>query len=481
MTNWKAWLAVGGIVSLVAGWVALQGESPAPTISLANMTFAQKDSVVIAEVSAAKPGEEIISNRLPNLKTFKGYEPGKMINYVYTASQHYLDPADSVYKSIDLTVHNVSEDVKDNSDRLFDNYVDAGNYRSTWFIDEPHNYTFYVDDHYVKYTALFDTTGITIRTVLQNGGVKQTIVLRDSVAVTSLSWLIETNAFMGEAIKGAITFTDDAEVDIFYLSTPTASYGMFSSIPVTVIISGDTLTYKLTVPENVKYPIEVDPSTKIVGDTAANTGHLYDSNATYSTVRGDVDAASVEPYISVLNLISGGLYYVGRGPLYFGSPGIAEAIIDSVKICMEDSVETIATDYYILLVEGTFSGALAGTQFNDFTGWNGGGATPYAVTVWADSFSTADYAVSDTVRIKLNADGLTGFNKAAANKYMLVSKGDRDSTAPSDISFIRFAKHSVYMKIWYTAVSSWGSVYGVANVTKMWGVTVTGGKLWGVD
>ncbi len=156
----KKLLYVGGVAALLASLALFENEGPATE----RLTPKQ-------EISIRKEGEEITSLRKSNSQVFKA-QNGQLNAKIYTTDKFYFDVKDSAYKESDLTVHEISDIAKLNPFRTHDKYIDAGPYTATWFDDKSHDYKFISKDgeHYVKYTALFDTSGITIETIPNNTG-----------------------------------------------------------------------------------------------------------------------------------------------------------------------------------------------------------------------------------------------------------------------------------------------------------------------
>ena len=335
LKQWSAWLLAAGITTLIAV-VSIDFEGGGTdmgtaSISLANMTEAQKDSVVRAEISRAKAGGEIISLRSGRGKVHKG-DGNKLLATIGSKRQHYLDPDDNVYRPIDLTVKEISALAKVNPLKKFDEYVDAGVYRATWLKDKPHDYTFYRDDSYVKFTFIGSLANIDVKNEFTVDGVKQTYVIKEPSEHNILQWLVETDGNL--VLDGAGGFkvqTSDGGSAPMRIMPPVASDAAGNPVIVSASVIGDTLTYWVTVEMGQVYPIEVDPTTTVV-DIDASTGRIWGvSEVSYATARSigvTADAASA----GIGQHKVSNLRYVIRSFFSFDTSSLEdEAVIDSVK------------------------------------------------------------------------------------------------------------------------------------------------------
>ena len=447
--QWSAWLLAAGTATVLSIVTELNNSVPEPVnepvITLAAMNQAQKDSVIRAEMLRASPGDELISMRKKQVKTFKE-TGGRFSSKIFLKQKHYFDESDSMYKDIDLTIHDVADDVKADPGRQFDNYVDAGRYRTTWFKEKPWDYTIRKNDYFVTYTALFDTSGIRIITDYSEEGVKQSIVLQDSTSGTSFNWLIETNTVM-TFNNGVTVFKDGSGEFLFRIPKAISWSGNITPIDVVTSLHGDTLSYDLIIPSDSIYPITLDPVTLLSRSGATNALESNDGS-TYSGARDVTDYDTTQSVR--LGQINNGTYYVYRAHLHFDTSSLPDwADYDSVKV----AVGTITSDsdntsFDIHLVESTTSGtSVSSDWFNDFPGWAASGS--YSVTDLTTPVSSSGYSISDTVKVKLNATGLTKISTTDSTRFFVLSSRDIGNNAPSGNEYFFFGNDG-YIQVWYS-------------------------------
>ncbi|MFC1573731.1 fibronectin type III domain-containing protein [Candidatus Latescibacterota bacterium] len=446
--QWSAWLLAAGTATALSIVTALNNSVPEPVnepvITLAAMNQAQKDSVIRTEILRASPGDEVISMRKKHVKTYKE-TGGRFSSKIFLKQKHYFDESDSMYKDIDLSIHNVADDVKDNPDRQFDNYVDAGCYRTTWFKEKPWDYTIRKNDYFVTYTALFDTSGIHIITDYSEEGVKQSIVLQDSTSGASFNWLIETNTVM-TFDNSETVFKDNSGVFLFRIPQAVAWSGDYSPIDVVSSSHGDTLTYDLIIPSDTVYPVTLDPVT-LLSQSGATYALESNDGSTYGGARDVTDYDTTQSVR--IGQINNGTYYVYRAHLHFDTSSLPDwADYDSIKV----AVGTITSDsddtsFDIHLVESTTSGTSASSDwFNDFPGWAASGS--YSVTDLITPVSSSGYSVSDTVKVTLNATGLTKISNTDSTRFFVMSSRDIENNAPSGNEYFFFGNDG-YIQVWY--------------------------------
>ncbi len=451
MRNWKAWLGAGGVSSLVAGMILLGGGDPevAP-VKFNEMSKVAQDSVARAEYKSAEVGESIMAMRTKNMDVVKR-KNGKREAKIYSQDRHYLDSADGYYKEKNLSVKEIHADAKDNPERLFDKYVDAGSYKITWFSGNKKDFTFHKDDHSVEYTTLHNTTDITTVIEQQYNGVKETITLHNAAADTILKWLITSNANYQQ--EGNAIIFDDSGGYLFHIEEPTAFDFTGVSIPITVSLAGDTLSYEVHVPLNAVYPIEVDPVTTI-GESNPDTGVMERSNATYTTARNATTSQTVSAGGSTIGQRGlAGTEYIFRQALTFDTSSLAGSLIDAAEIKMVVQVDDSDTEFNLQLVEGTYDasgGDLATSWYNDFVGWVSSGA--YSLTDLAPEITTVGISNGDTLLFTLNGTGLTKISTSGFSKFMIISDEDAASSAPSNSEFVVFEPTTQYIRVWYSPV-----------------------------
>ncbi|HDY90271.1 MAG TPA: fibronectin type III domain-containing protein [bacterium] len=433
-TKWVSFLAAAGIPALILLFT-LQGGDEIPDgvgLSLLNMTEVQKDSVVSNEIKNAKIGNEIISMRTETAKITK-QEGNQFRAMISTVPQHYLDKETNTYKDIDLTVYEASAEAKLDEERLFDKYVNAGNYKATWFDSNPWDYTFYKDDYYVTYTAQFDTTNIEIITERRTDRIKQSIILLNDNADTTLKWLLDSNAFYSES-NGEITFKDSSDNFLFRISSPIAWDSDRKTIDVDVSLVSDTLRYTAHVPIDAVYPVTVDPNTTI--EAISEYNGQYNLNATYLTSRNNQTASNQDFF-----LVGQALGFIIRRS-FTTFPGLpAIATVSACSLYLEGNSNSSTTDFEIYIFTSTYQApGTASGDFDSFDGWETSGT--YTGTILNEVWNTSSYSVAWNF-IEFNADGRTAVKNASNDSLViaLISKEDFYASEPTNNEFVQFNSH----------------------------------------
>jgi hypothetical protein len=229
------WLESGGVASVMA---------QLPDKKITPKEFATSTD----EIAVRKVGEEIVSLRTDTVQVFKAKDE-QLTAHIYTAPINYLDKTSSTYKPIDTSVHQVSDLARENPEKQFDEYVDAGVYQATWFKDKPWNYKFYVGDSWIQYKALFDTSpSVTIDVQREKIGIGEIITLLDNTAPTKLQWTVSQS--IG---KSAIVTQKPSAQDANGKEVGVVSYQV-----------GDTLTYQVDT-TNTVFPIVIILATVVKG------------------------------------------------------------------------------------------------------------------------------------------------------------------------------------------------------------------------
>jgi len=399
------------------------------------------------ETALRAAGEEIRSLRTETTEVYKGRN-GTLEARMHFRKHHYFDAEDSAYKRIDLAVREVPAPEKLNPLREYDAYVDAGCYRATWFKDAPHDYTFRAGDYYVKYTALHGD--LETHTTPYPHGIKQLISLTDENHPPVLKWRIETNARMKVRDTGDIRFEDGNGVFLFRTGIPAAWDFDLTPVPVTVNVSGDTLTYSLEIPGTASYPITVDPGT-VLEDIDSRSGELMGRGSSFTIAR---DASSAyDIYTSNIYVgmwYNNSYYYVTRAPLVYDTSSLPKgSIIDSAKVMLRVYFDYSDTDFNMVLVEPTFTGDMADEWFNDFTGWQSSGT--YSTVNLSEMVSSSGISEGDSLRFVLNSTGLAHIDIDGETSFMLLSEEDINNSSPgtTDDERIKFDDNDTYIQIWY--------------------------------
>jgi len=388
---------------------------------------------------------ELISHRTELSETFDTQD-GKLLMKIYSRKQYYKEG--EIYKKINL---NSSEETKDG----FTHVVNTGLYVYRYDPTEvSKGYRFERDQYSVTYRPTGKWTGKTTTITPMNEGVKE-IIAFTSEADSSVSWEIDTNALVTFS-NGELIFKDSTDTFLFRVPKPWAQDANRNYITITASYSHNILTYDLIMPDNVSWPITMDPSTVIGEDDVASGRLLSINEGSYTSARNSTTAGGPGGGVWSIHIIVGQrknveYYYVDRSSLVFDTSTLPDdATIDSAKVCLvAESKYTSGSEYTLYLVKGTYTGTEVSTDwFNDFTGWASSGV--YSVTALANTITTSSFSPGDSLYFTLNSTGLSTISKTGNTTYMLLSSRDINETAPTGEEQVTYEDNSPYIKIWYS-------------------------------
>ena len=431
--DWKIWLFAGGLAALT-GIAVIQNvgiDEPVDKLVLAGKTANPRVNLVDAEIAKAKVGDEIVSLRSANAKTFKG-AGGQLMAQISVKPRHYLDAEDGVYKPIDLTVHDIADTAKKVKGRKFDKYIDAGNYKATWKLSRPQDYTFYGGEHSVTYTSLIDTADVPVVTEYTEEGVKQTYAIVDNLSPTRLMWTFETTANV-ELVNSAVVFSAGGQT-LFTTTAPVAWDANMKPVPVAVSLNGNTLIYDIDC-RGAAFPVFVDPSTMVFTATNATSDGIISSDPNYNTARAVTDGERVCTGSNVFGQNTG--YVVYRLFLTFDTSGLPDdANISAAKVGMAISADASDVDFGSYIVEGSFTGTMDISWFNDFVTWAPGNNAYSLTTMSDDLVSTAGKAAGDSMNWTFNSNGRSHISVTGNSTFMIISNEDRLNSAPTNKEYV---------------------------------------------
>jgi len=458
----KAWSAAAAIGTVMVVILSQMGETPEPPVRLNHMNRAQKDSVVAKEIREAKIGDEIVSLRTKTARITK-VGSNKFNARITSAPQNYLDDADSVYKPIDLAVKDVSDLAKDDPLRKFDKYINAGNFRAGWKKNKRHDVSFYRENSFISYTALFDTIDVPVTTKFSTVGVKQTYTFADVESVQDLKWLMSSNTIKQKRPDGGFNFYSDDYSLQFIMPAPTAWDANHVFIPVTATISGDTLIYVAVISEDVVFPVTIDPTTVIT----TNDAYIYVTNGTYVTARDAVTGDAV--YTTILGVGQITDFTVMRNFFSFAIPDMTT--LTSASLFLEGNSDNSTTDFEIYIHAATQSTPLVKEDFDLFDGHQASGA--YNGTPLTDAWSSADFSPEWNEYI-FNNDGLAAIfaKKNDIFKIVAISEEDYNSSAPVANEYVTFetsatADKEPYLSITFLLVPNAPTNFANTSATTM--------------
>ena len=407
------------------------------------------------EIAVRGVGEEIVSLRKENTEVFKA-ENGELTAKIYLTPKYYLD--DGTYKEIDTSTHRISilDTLNPLKTKTYDSYIDAGAYRTEWFADKPWDYKMYVGDSWIQYKALFDeSASLAIKMETLDTGMKETIILKDDTAPTTLQWKVTES--MG---KSVIT-----------TPPPTAIDANGKDVPVVSNQVDDVLTYEVDTRDAV-FPIAVDPTS--VTATNDDTIRNY-SDVAYATERDAAVGGDFTDSIAVGQVYMSGIprWLTWRAFLSFAIPEMVS--LTSASLFLYGSTDESATNFNIYVLTSTYSNPIVVGDFDLFDGHQASGA--YNGTTLNNAWSTTSYSATWN-ELSLNASGLSAVlaKKNDTFKVALISSKDSAGTAATSGSneYVIFANtgfvgQEPYLSITYTApvapTVTTQAVSGVHSVT----------------
>jgi hypothetical protein len=361
---------------------------------------------------------ELINLRTENSETYNNHNGTRSVK-VFSGKKYYKD--NGRLNKIELST----------TDEFTDGYSRA--VRSGEYIyrfdpaDKSKGYRFTRGSYYVRYIPIGDRTGTTSITTPTENGVKEDIIFIEE-ASTTVRWNIATNAAVS-FYDGELTFTDADHRFLFKIPVAYAFDSAGEDIPVAASFTGDVLSYTLSIPEDVEWPVTLDPSTEI---TSRQDGrlHHYD-NDTYQNIRdyeNTVAAYYTELAAGQWYNTANTSYYVFRGFASFPIPALYSVAACTLYVNGETNWST--TDFEIYLLTSEYGSTLQGMDFLEFDGQQSGSA--HTGTVLNNTWNTSSYS-SGWNTIVFNTSGLDSLFAASDDtlRIAMISKNDYDNTSPT--------------------------------------------------
>ncbi|MFC1693309.1 hypothetical protein ACFL1R_07385 [Candidatus Latescibacterota bacterium] len=396
----------------------------AVSVLLTALVFAQQT----IDHKSIPPPEEIISLRTEYSETYDNHD-GTRTTRVYAGKKFYKDGGE--YKRIDLSIK--MENVGD-----FTSAVKAGTYTYRYHAtDMTKGHRFEKGNYYVTYIPAGNWTGKTSTVTPYADGIKEEITF-SSKTDSSVSWDISTNTQVSFS-EGVVTFRDSMNAFIFMIPKAVAFDSTGAVVPVTVSLKGDslfyTLSYALSIPEGVTWPITLDPTTTI---TAVRDGHIVSYDTNYLTAR---DASSGAAYTFNWRvgqtLAGGGNYNIFRAFAGFPIPENIYAV-NACSLYINGDVDLSVTDYDIYIHGASeYSPTLEGDDFPRFDGRQTGQGHNGAILT--ESWNSSSYS-SGWNHIVFNTTGRNSVKAATGDTLWiaLISKKDYDNSTPTNDEYIAF-------------------------------------------
>jgi hypothetical protein len=418
--------AISGIaiVGALGGGVVYQGTLPVEPI----------DKVMV---------NEVVSQRTANKIVFKTANKNQFQARVYSTPVNYK-ATDGSWKTIDTTLQ---EKAFLNKLSGYEYEIASGIYNADIKSEKEYNYRFRRGNASVAYEALFDTAkAVTIKVQPTTTGIKETVILADNTAPSSLSWKLTVEGFVRSNSSGGWTICDQQANDQFMIEPLTALDANGKVVPITSTLINGTLTAVLDCKDAV-FPVEVDPTTTVT-ILAANSGTTDSNNATYLTGR---NATTVGNFYSTP-------FNVGQGKAaaYDIYRTFSAFIIPEMTACsactlhVDGAGDYSTTDFNVNIFGAhSYRSTVTATDVNKFNGWQSSGA--YNGTLLNDLWNTSSYS-SAWNNIIFNAAGRDSLVAAKTDTLWIAMLSDRDvaATEPSGNEFIELTSSTAYLSITYS-------------------------------
>ena len=453
----KKLLAVGGVTALVIGGIVIGGDKEDITLPYTSVIHERADIAI--EQANAKPGDEITTMRDRNSKTIK-VANGKFSKRIYSSKQHYLDSEDGVYKEYDLSIKDVTPEAKADPKRKWDKYVDPGEDapKTTWFKDTPWNYTFKDSDgeNYISFEALYGVGLVTHELKYNKFGTDLFVIINDKADANDLnnelSWNVHSNEEIVIEQNGSLTISNsDITVNSPWLKDANLKY-YYNSIIVT--LDNNVLTYALNLPDDIVYPITIDPSTTV---QSVLDGMVYTISGQYGDGAGGgahdtLTAAGVNATqlnVGQTNDFAGsGNFGVWRSHMTFPDISANIGTVSSCSLYLYLQTDMSTTDFNSILVSSKKKGALAVGWFDEFYGWTasglysadwlsnamssngigGAGFKPFAFT--AAGLDTVESRSGDSLHVTLLSWEDVSNSEPTAHEYMVFYSSTESGKEP---------------------------------------------------
>jgi hypothetical protein len=409
---------------------------------IASIVAAHRSIPLVNKPTDTVEAGELLNERTSTMKVFdagKGQRRAK----IYACQIHFRD-IDGKFKAIDTTVKR-----KPLNDPLQTHQyeVKSGLYHAHFKADKPHDYRLEIGGSWIEYEALFDESeSLIIDVETSRIGVKETIVLKDEKAPTSLSWRVTREG------TGIVT------------PPPTAVDADGKPMVVKVTQDKDILTYKVDTTDAV-FPIEIDPSSVI----ATNDGSINGRNdaGSYTTQRNLTTATDSEAYLYVGQFFDGASRYkTFRTFMSYAIP--AMVYCSACDLMLEGSYDGSTTDDIIRAFTSTYSNPLIKEDFDQFSGWQASGA--YTGSQLTNEWNMSSFSATWNT-LTFNSTGLAAVLAAQGGilRIALLSAWDISSSAPNNASYVVFEPSTTsgkepYLSITFTPPQVYRDMAGQSDI-----------------
>jgi len=318
----------------------------------------------------------------------------------------------------------------------FSHLVVGFSYRCRYDAAAPENgYRFERGDHYATYSPAGEWTGTTVTLTPSANGIKEDILFGEN-APRTFRWRIATNARY--TLDGReVVFRDNGDRELFRTMPPVAWDAGGMSLAVTTELTGDSLAYTVTVPNDAEWPCTLDPGTTTTGMI---DGYIVSTGNSYNNSRDAVTATAalaLPLYIGEHQETTN--YHTYRAPVSFPMV-IPEALtVTACTLYVYGYADQSGTDFDLyLLGASSYGPTLDVGDFNAFDGWQASGV--YTGTQLNDTWNSTSFVNDAWNRIVFNQAGLDSASIALEDtlRIMLVSSHDYTSTPVTGLAAVLF-------------------------------------------
>lgn len=402
------------------------------------------------------PGERV-ELRTERMKVFPGATAREGRARVYPGPRHWPEVSakgDTAWREIDPEVKPKPWLRRMVSDKPYE--ITAGPWTAELSDRRPEDYRLSAGDDWIEFRALHDTLGIEAHVEAIPEGLKETLVLRDEKAATTLTWEIVASGKLGLAGNAVTVEGSDIRV-----SAPVAWDAKGKPVVVGVSLAGDTLRYAVDV-AGAEWPVYVDPTATVTAESNT-TGYTYFSYGDWPGVRYFEDGATDANALQVGVSLS---YNVMRSHLALDMSGFDPdgKLITGISLKLYGQTDNSTTDFNVTAIASYVSGSFAAGWHNDFYGWSSNSSDTYSVirygTFYTSSFTTLGYNSINFLSYTAGRDSAIAHMGAGKPRFNISLLGEKDITpgsAPGSHQAVTFrdesggAEYAPYMEItWVT-------------------------------
>lgn len=427
----------------------------------------------------------------------------------YSGKIHRFDDNDKKFKAFDLRVKKKAFIDAALSDRDYE--INSGEWTADFEENKPYNFGYKFNGSSISYKALFDTTdAVDIEANAVNSGIKETIVLRDETAPTSLKWMVSIDGTVKENGDGWDIYNNRNEF-AFHITRFTAKDANNDVVRITTVMDSGYIIAVIDA-EGAKYPITIDPATTTVN--ASNDSWQRTSGVAgaypnyYFAARNDPNGessftSSTSPHqVGQECYIIAGLdstYYVHRMlHQYVLAPSLNIVTISACSTYYYVKYTIYTEDDFLLYqIIGTQTGVPNAGWFNDFLAWSDSGAYIVTSTYLTTPKNTSTMASGNFYYQPYTALGIDSLNACVArsdtHRVVFMSEEDIQENTPLStdgtttrrsylsISTSEDSGEESYLSFTYTVADPTGFICTALDSTRVivqWDNNIEGETKW---